>query len=166
MAQARTIGELLEIEEAVENASKDILQQLGIKNVYTQRENEEASNPRVNIQVKKGKATGLRLQDNHDIWWLSQWNATLSFQIVSNRSKDANEVWTHRKIRGAINEFCSKCNELDQPIEFSQNVLPFHAINTCLDLQSIPITQGDDNQDVSELHFSIVVQIRNNAFPA
>lgn len=162
--QATSIDDLFEIEDAVEGACKKLLNSAGIDNVYVQRDDENVATPRVNVQLKLGAATGQKLPDNYGALWVAAWNASLGFQVVTKRSKEATQ--RHYAIRAALRRIMLQCDSRGNPVAFGEDVLPYHCVLKILDSQTVPIIQGEDDLDESELHYSITVQIRNNSFPA
>ncbi len=154
---APDIDTLFMQEDHVEGASQQILKSLDIK-AFKQCDPEEIGlAPYVNIQLALGGATGHFGQDRKGTLWHDAWSATLIFEIVTKRSKAQIE---HKTYRAHIRRLMQYAEGL-----FTEERLPYHVITKIQEAGTRPTIENGDGLDISQVSFSCIVSVRQNAWP-
>jgi len=157
MSTAPDIETIYRVEDEVEKGIKTILTGLGIT-AYTQQQDAEVVAPFVDVQLSLGDHTGHQWIDKNGGIWEAAWNATLALRVVTKRGDGGTDhVAWRSKIRVAMQYASQKLTE---------SVLPYHTLSKVSTEGATPIFESDNDYDVSDLRFSVIVCVRTNAWPA
>lgn len=150
---APNLESLFAYELAIESAWKSILAGAGL-NSQVEFSDGERSYPLVEVQLRAAKPNGHRHLYNGRLYF-DCWEGTLVSRIITIRGKNSSsQAALLSKIR-----MCAM-----QPAQyFNATNLPYHAIDL---LQESGLTRGVDGaQDISELSFAVVWNVRVDAWP-
>jgi hypothetical protein len=154
--QAASLGEIFDLEGAVENAVKAIIEPLGVR-VLTQRSMEEISWPYVAVQFTPGAWAGHDTVGNDGVYREAGWAGVLRLQVETYRAIGYAQ---HLDIRKLVRVAMS-----NPDAEFTEERLPFHEIALLSSNGSTHIIQTEADVDISELSYDAQVYVRHGAWP-
>ena len=150
--------------DAVEDAIVQILRG-PLANVYGRRSTENQTTPCVAVILQVGTPEGkrfIRFPENKNaiVQPLNTWNFELKAQVITNRTNNGDQHGT----------ICGKVRALLQyawlTLTFTESVAPYHSITDIRESGAPSDFIDDDNLDVTELTFTGMLNIRDNAWPA
>ena len=156
--------ELEKWEDYFESAAKAILAAQSI-NAYITRTDETRATPCVAIEFTLGaqeRHAGQRASDGE--YFYDVYKATLSYTIATDRAtnddQDAANTDSHATIR-------AKCRWLMRDISlWSLVLLPYHQVTEIIPTGTSPQISDEQDWDISQLDFSMLVAVRADAWPA
>lgn len=154
--QASDFETLYKIEDAMETAVKTLFEQNSITGLR-QRDADSAATPRATIQFTVGANT-----EHYHIFPNGEtrpdiWSGSLSIGVVTDRTKNNSDHSSIRaKIRHLLYSFATTLNP----------ILAYHSIMRVLESGTTPTVISDQNQDMSEINFTVNFCIRPDAWPA
>jgi hypothetical protein len=154
---APDIDTLFMLEDHIETGVQRVLKSIQIKAFKQCDADDIGLTPYVNIQLALGGVTGHYGQDKKGKLWKDAWNATLGFEIVTNRSKKQIE---HATYRAHIRRLMQYAEGL-----FTEEVMPYHTLTKIEESGTRPTFDGGEGLDISQVSFSCIVSIRQNAWP-
>lgn len=158
---APTIDDLYRVEEEVHKALKAVLEDAGIP-CYTPRDTAPVKFPYVAARLQLGAATGhLHLRSFTKTQHIDAWNGEIEFQIFTDRDDDEGRIDpAHASWKAAIRRLMQH-----HVNSFPRSVLPYHSLVKIIEQSTASEIENDQNLDVSEIAFSVVVCIRTDAWP-
>jgi hypothetical protein len=154
-----TLVQLFDIESAIEDAVKTLLESVQLTAV-TRRTASEAfqqKRPRVELMLVLGQEMEhfqfIEAQKVNDLWV-----ANLRMAVVTDA--DAKKQ-THSEYRAQVRlQFAKLRHRL-----FGAELLPYHAITRCVCTGTTPSITPEDGTETSTLDFELHVNIRTNVWP-
>lgn len=146
---------LYQLEDHLEDAAREILESGGV-NCLTQRSDEKRSLPVVGLLAQIGKQTRHKARLPDGSFCFDAWEARLSATIITDRTANGDR---HDLIRAKVRCLLGDPSRWNAP-------LPYHAIADVLEAGTSPTLEQDEDLDVSEIAFELVVNIRPDAWPA
>jgi hypothetical protein len=151
---------IYQIEEAVEDAAKSILETAGL-DVFTTRSEEDITTPRCAIQFSLGNETGRHYIDSAGVVRPAQWRGVFRVQVVTNRTTEGNNSTTnHQTYKGIVRNEIAQWNT-----KFTETLLPYHVVADIEHSGSTPSIRTEDDQDVTEISLTMTVSVRATAWP-
>jgi hypothetical protein len=87
-------------------------------------------------------------------------SGTLEVEVYTHRSEDADKQAEHAKYRSRARNVLHGFRK-----RFGPDIMPFYEIGDVRETSSQPSVMGEDNIDATRLSFSVVFQIRPDAWP-
>lgn len=152
--------------DAVERALVQILTGFSIK-AYPKRSTLKRSTPCVELSLETQGVQGKRFKrfetmgsGSDLIQPYNTWTFNLKCTVITERSENGEQ---HGKICGQVRAYL-QYGWLT--VTFTPTVSPYHAITEIREAISIPATVPDDNLDATEITFTGMLNVRDNAWPA
>lgn len=156
---APNIETILDVETAIEEGIQLLLARSEIRG-YTQQEFQDLKNPRVDIQLALGQATGHFRPAPDGTLWRDAWAYRLTLGLCTER--DTEDPRRHGLFRARIRMIMQYgSGKIDDPTLF-----PYHVLSQVMDAGTAPSVVSADDCDLSELSYSGVVSVRKGAWPA
>ena len=157
MPQSSNWPEIYKFEDYFEPAAVNILAADSIT-AHVQRNATDIATPSVGVQLTVGENVehyGLRVSDGQN--FCDRWNAKLAFAITTQRGKNNS---SHSDLRAKIRY------RMQDLTVWNTTRLPYHQVVRIIESGTSPQIVDDKDRDISEVTFSLVINIRADAWPA
>jgi hypothetical protein len=142
---------IFDFENAVMSASYEVLTTAGIVTVDRQRDSDEKTTPRVELQAIMGAPTGhVHISGSQN--FLDSYSVTLQAYVVTERSINNSE---HNTIRNTVIEKLTDGNNMN-----SGSLMPYHHITICDFGGSQVSTDQESNYDMTGITFNLQVWVK------